>query len=119
MSSPRFSLSRLPRRSSDVHCEKGGAVSINGFAGKVGSVRDSNPVVGWSFRGITGVRAKKNGRSIKRLPAFLWLFESFDTSLIKNRGFGFDKTMHLLPELYGFGRSGSVHDRGSLDYGTG
>jgi len=70
---------------------KGGAVSINGFAGKVDSVRDSDPVVGWSFRGITGVRAKKNGRSIKRLPAFLWLLESFDTSLIKNRGFGFDK----------------------------
>lgn len=65
---------------------KGEQSSINETAGKVCSVRDSDPVVGWSFRGITGV---KNGRSIKRLPAFLWLM-SLDTSLSKNRGFGFE-----------------------------
>jgi len=44
---------------------KGGAVSINGFAGKVGSVRDSDPVVGWSFRGITGVRCEKEWKEHK------------------------------------------------------
>lgn len=85
MSLPRFSLSLFPRRSSDVHCEKGGTASINGLAGKVCPVREFDPVVRWSFRGITGA---KNGRSIKRLPAFLWLL-SLDTSRTKNRGFGF------------------------------